>query len=131
MIFRNARTRNLLEETINIMNENGYTEADVSFCELSDKSWNRKENKWEYSYQQFSFETFKKIADFEYNCDFGGANINESLKIVFNDNSWLERGEYDGSEWWELRKCPLRNVEFVDKNIVLTTDSYDRFIKGE
>ena len=131
MIYRNARTRNLLEETINIMNENGYSEADVSFCELSDKSWNRKDKKWEYSYQNFSFETFKKLADFEYNCDFGGENINLSLKIVFNDKSWLERGEYDGSEWWELRKCPSRNVEFVEDNIILTTDSYDRFIKGE
>lgn len=131
MIFRNARTRNLLEETINIMNENGHTEADVSFCELSDKSWNRKENKWEYSYQQFSFETFKKLADFVYDCDFGGENINLSLKIVFDDKSWLERGEYDGAEWWEIRKCPSFRGEFVEDNIVLTTDSYDRFVKGE
>ena len=129
MIFRNARTRNLLEETLKIMKENGYTESNVSFCELSDKSWNRKEDRWEYSYQHFSFDTFKKLADFVYDCDFGGANINESLKIVFDDKSWLERGEYDGSEWWELRRCPSFRGELVDANIVLTTDSYDRFLK--
>jgi hypothetical protein len=22
------------------------------------------------------------------------------------ENTWLERGEYDGSEWWEHNKCP-------------------------
>jgi len=26
--------------------------------------------------------------------------------IVFKDGTWLERGEYDGSEWWEHRKLP-------------------------
>ena len=26
--------------------------------------------------------------------------------IVFNDESWLERGEYDGSEWWEIKRMP-------------------------
>ena len=129
-MIRNARTCNLLEETLNIMKENGYTESDVSFCELSDKSWNRKDKKWEYSFQHFSFDIFKKLADFVYNCDFGGANINESLKIVFNDKSWLERGEYDGSEWWELRKCPVFSGKFVEEDIVLATDSYDRFING-
>lgn len=35
--------------------------------------------------------------------------------IMFNDESWLERGEYDGSEWWEFKKffipeqCRLNN----------------------
>lgn len=26
--------------------------------------------------------------------------------VVFKDGSWLSRGEYDGSEWWEHNKCP-------------------------
>ena len=26
--------------------------------------------------------------------------------IVFKNSAWLERGEYDGSEWWELKKMP-------------------------
>lgn len=40
--------------------------------------------------------------------------------IVFTDNSWLERGEYDGSEWWEDYSLPTR--EFV-----LSMDFSDRF----
>ena len=27
--------------------------------------------------------------------------------IVFKDKTWLERVEYDGSEWWAYRKCPM------------------------
>lgn len=30
--------------------------------------------------------------------------------IVFTDGTWLERMEYDGSEWWALRRAP----EFTD-----------------
>ena len=26
--------------------------------------------------------------------------------IAFNDGTWLDRGEYDGSEWWEKHQFP-------------------------
>lgn len=26
--------------------------------------------------------------------------------ITFTDGTWLSRGEYDGSEWWEYNKLP-------------------------
>lgn len=26
--------------------------------------------------------------------------------IWYDDGSWSERGEYDGSEWWERKTCP-------------------------
>lgn len=26
--------------------------------------------------------------------------------ISFTDGTWIERGEYDGSEWWEVREQP-------------------------
>ena len=32
--------------------------------------------------------------------------------IVFKDGTWLERGEYDGSEWWRLCKCPTEHEIF-------------------
>lgn len=28
--------------------------------------------------------------------------------IVFKDNSWLKRREYDGNEWWEYSSCPTK-----------------------
>lgn len=35
--------------------------------------------------------------------------------VWFKDGTWLERGEYDGSEWWEYKATPeipemLRNL---------------------
>ena len=25
---------------------------------------------------------------------------------LMEEGTWIERGEYDGSEWWEYRECP-------------------------
>ena len=30
----------------------------------------------------------------------------KNIVIVFEDGTWLERGEYDGSEWWEYKQKP-------------------------
>jgi len=42
--------------------------------------------------------------DFEYNEGYGGQELYGI--VVFVDGSWLERGEYDGAEWWEYKKTP-------------------------
>ncbi len=42
----------------------------------------------------------------DYDPSFGGEVINPSLKIVFANGSWLERHEYDGSEWFEHKSIP-------------------------
>jgi hypothetical protein len=47
------------------------------------------------------------ILDFEYDNGYGGQEL--FGYVVFKDNTWLERGEYDGSEWWEYQKCPTYN----------------------
>lgn len=43
--------------------------------------------------------------DFEYDEGYGGQELFGT--VWFNDGSWLERGEYDGSEWWAYRTTPL------------------------
>lgn len=48
--------------------------------------------------------TFRKLADFEYDDGYGSAEIPQDLVILFTDNTWLERFEYDGSECWEYKK---------------------------
>ena len=42
----------------------------------------------------------------EYDDGFGGQEL--FGMILTNKNSWLERGEYDGSEWWEYRTIPTK-----------------------
>ena len=57
--------------------------------------------------EEISIATFIKNADMEYDSGWGANEVNMSLKIVGND-FWLERHEYDGSEWWEYKEMPVR-----------------------
>jgi hypothetical protein len=41
--------------------------------------------------------------NFEYDCGYGAAEINQELKII-GQGWWFERYEYDGSEQWEYRE---------------------------
>lgn len=84
---------NLLQETIKALQDVGKSPVAVDWVQ------------WE----QFfcSWPEFEAIASFEYNNGFGGAEIKTSLKIV-GTGWWLERGEYDGSEWWEFKAPPTR-----------------------
>jgi hypothetical protein len=55
------------------------------------------------------WNTFADIANKEYASGYGGQEVIDDLVIVFSDRSRLERGEYDGSEWWnfvDITKLP-------------------------
>ena len=47
--------------------------------------------------------SFKKIGKIEYSGGFGAQEIAADLIIYFKDKSYITRGEYDGSEWWEYK----------------------------
>jgi len=82
---------NLLKETIECLSENEKTEKDVIWvgCKKFKSCWAH----------------FTKIADIEYDDGYGGAEIAQDLLVVGSD-FWLERHEYDGSEWWEFKQMP-------------------------
>lgn len=44
------------------------------------------------------------LLDFEYDNGYGGQELFGN--IWYTDGTWSERGEYDGSEWWEHKVCP-------------------------
>jgi hypothetical protein len=48
--------------------------------------------------------TVLKKLDFEYNDGYGCQNLFGF--VWFTDGTWAEREEYDGSEWWEYKRCP-------------------------
>lgn len=99
-------------ETLSFLHRNGYKKADVAYCTMLRRSTKLHED-FEF---QFSFDTFKSNADFEYHSGYGSAEIEESLKIVLNDGCWIERREYDGSEWWEFVKPPTFDSQKFIKN---------------
>lgn len=82
---------NLLTETKRILKENNKTKKDV-LC-VGD------------GINKMTWDEFKNRANFIYDNGWGSAEI--SKIIVYGDGFWLERGEYDGSEWWEYRTAPI------------------------
>lgn len=51
------------------------------------------------------YEEFLKKLDFEYDAGYGGQEL-YGIVWLMEENTWLERGEYDGSEWWNFQECP-------------------------
>ncbi len=83
---------NLLEETRETMADYGLSPHKIKFIGSS------------YGPYGCTWEEFETIADFEYDNDYGCLGVARDLIIVFYDGSWLERKEYDGSEWWDFRR---------------------------
>ena len=91
---------NLLNETRDILLSNNKTFDDVIF--IGDRTTHTK----------MTVKDFLEHANVEYNGGYGIEEINTDLILVGKD-FWLERHEYDGSEWWEYKSMP--NVDdFID-----------------
>lgn len=50
------------------------------------------------------YKEFLNSLDFEYNSGYGGQELYGTVWL--EDGTWLSRGEYDGSEWWEHNVLP-------------------------
>lgn len=55
-------------------------------------------------YSQESLEEFLNKLNVNYNNGYGGQELWGTVWLM--DNTWLTRGEYDGSEWWEHHVIP-------------------------
>lgn len=80
--------KNLKEETLQIMKNHGKSMDDVIWVGCEDFA--------------IPMEDFWKLADTTYDSGFGAAEVAQDL-IVVGEDWWLERHEYDGSEWWEYK----------------------------
>jgi len=87
---------NLLEETLKVLKRIGKKPEDVSWVGSKDGEY------------AIDWNEFKKIANKEYDSGFGAQVVARDLVIVFRDNSWLERSEYDGAESWKYISPPKR-----------------------
>lgn len=55
-------------------------------------------------YSEEQFNEFCEALDFEYDAGYGGQELFGF--IWYLDGRWSERGEYDGSEWWNYKSSP-------------------------
>jgi hypothetical protein len=88
---------NLLSETVAEIGGSGHTVTDVAWVGSYDG---------EYALSWAEFEPIAGATQFD--SGYGGAEIAPDLVVVFTDGEWLERGEYDGSEWWAHKRQPKR-----------------------
>ena len=52
-----------------------------------------------------SGEFYNSLRDINYDSGYGTQYVYGF--IVFTDGTWLERKEYDGSEWWGSKRMPI------------------------
>lgn len=67
------------------------------------------------NYKPFDLVRFLGLIDFEYDNGYGGQELYGT--IWYKNGDWSERGEYDGSEWWELKSCPEIPIELQIKSV--------------
>lgn len=90
----NDELTNLWEETIRVLKNYSIEWDEVDAVILDGDCVITKEN-------------FEEVArNTNYDSGFGCAEILSNLKII-GWNWWLERGEYDGAEWWVLKTMPV------------------------
>ena len=93
---------NLLTETLEVLDRNHKTPDDILWIGICDGDCFGTFNK------TCTWDDFAGMAkDIVYYSGYGGRVISELLFIVGN-NWWLERGEYDGSEWWNFKTSPVK-----------------------
>lgn len=91
---------NLLQETIEILTANQKTPDDVRWVGAVPTYGDPYFGTW---------EQFEAMAGFDYDAGYGGNEVDSDL-VVVGDDWWLERGENDGSEWWEFKTLPKPNT---------------------
>lgn len=99
---------NFLEETIESIKDSNHKETDVMFVGSFDGKY------------RMTWEKFKKEANFHYYSGFGAQEIARDLIVCFFDGSYLDRHEYDGSEWWTYHGLMTfkEDDEYKDFNIL-------------
>lgn len=96
---------NLWKETLDILEKSNKSWDDVLYISNIKKSQHYKDESLVFEIPKNEFEEVTKTIN--YDNGFGGNEINIQLKIVGN-GWWLERCEYDGSEWWSYKELPKK-----------------------
>lgn len=90
--------------------------ANISFGGYNDDSDDIFEFKLKPGYSVATFESFLDFLNRDYDPGYGGQEL---FGIIYcEDGVWLDRGEYDGSEWWHVSKYPDLREVFDESDIL-------------
>jgi len=96
---------NLIEELNEAITASNHTPQDIEWLGLSYGTYEIEHIILEPTKGLIALDRVEELyKDIEYNDSYGTQHL-EGL-VIFNDASWLQRGEYDGSEWWEYLSTP-------------------------
>jgi hypothetical protein len=86
-------------------------------------------------YSEEEFTAFLTALNFDYDDGYGTQELYGT--IWFDDGTWLERYEYDGSEWWVFKQYPVipeylspEKCELDENFQQGLVDNFKQFIKG-
>lgn len=86
---------NFYDETLTVLLKHGKQTKDVCWVGARDGAYS------------ISWAKFVKLTrDVEYENRLGKAKIALDL-VVVGEDWWLERNDFDGSEWWEYKERPI------------------------
>lgn len=85
---------NLKEETLTVLKEHDLSPDNIIYIGTNPHNPS--------PHYSCSWDSFTVMADASYHSGYGGQEVAHDLVIIFKDGTWMERGEYDGSEWWNV-----------------------------
>jgi hypothetical protein len=69
-------------------------------------------------YTEQEYQEFLTNLDFEYDSGYGGQQLFGT--IWCEEGIWFDRGEYDGSEWWQFHQYPaIPSLEYWTDSVVV------------
>lgn len=103
---------NLLEETIRAIEEFRLKTENIIFIGSEESG------------HSCTWDEFQVISNKVYDSGYGGQQVAEDLIIVFKDKTRMIRGEYDGSEWWEIiRPFKMPKIKLPIKCMIRRNES--------
>ena len=83
------------------------TRDKIVLCVVIYSDWDHEDTKTvlKVGYSEEDYANFLNSLNFEYDAGYGGQEL--FGMIWYTDGTWSERGEYDGSEWWDYRVVPV------------------------
>lgn len=95
---------NAKEEFVRMIKDKELLCASISYQNCWDHESPSKNCNLSVGYTLEEHIAFIESLDFEYDAGYGGQELFGT--VWFKDGTWSDRGEYDGSEWWNYHICP-------------------------
>jgi len=109
MAYNADKLTNARAEIVKVLTSDNIPLRDIQAAQITFPS-TYKEDEWEWiilypGHSDAEFDQWlSKINEINYYAGYGGQKLYGTIWL--KNGLWITRGEYDGSEWWDLHKRP-------------------------